>query len=354
MAQLSTNHGRLTFSLECFQMLPSLPDQVEPHVQVHSIGATGFNKFGFQSFEQLKQYTSEEKCVWIHLVGSHSDDFWKELSKFADITDEHIKSLRHPHPRSFIDEGHSGIFWSVFKPWITDTLDGLEVVNFYLGKRLLITRQFSHDDIFGSIVHKLFAQGDTLGDMGADRLAADLLENVIHAYYDVLSIGGAKLEQLQTRIIKHPGKVELNMINRAQQLVWIFLKSVWPISTITNTLYRSRNPVITADGKLDLAYCHEEASSVLRLFETYRDMSYDIMDVYVSGLGLRTNETTKILTIIATLFLPPTLIAGIYGMNFTIPEVHFPLGYYVCLASMFVVSFGLLAWLKLRGFIDFK
>lgn len=354
MAQLSFNHGRLTFSMECFQMLPSLPDQIEAHVQVHSIGSAGFNKYVFQSFEQLKEATSGETCVWLHLVGSHDDYFWKDLSKFADITDEHIKCLRNPHARSFVDENQLGIFWSVFKPWITDSFDGLEVVNFYICDRLLITRQFSQEDIFAPIVHKLFAQGDRLGELGADRLAADLLETIIHAYYDVLTIGGAKLEQLQTRVIKHPGKIELNMINRAQQLVWIFLKSVWPIDTITSALSRSRNPVITADGKLDLAYCHEEASSVLRLFETYREMSYDIMDVYVSGLGLRTNETTKILTVIATLFLPPTLIAGIYGMNFVIPEVHFPFGYYVCLASMFGVSFGLLAWLHWKGFLDFR
>lgn len=335
-------------------MLPSLADQVEAHVQVHSIGAAGFNKFPFLDFEQVAKIASEDNCVWLHIVGSHGDELWKELSKFADITDEHVKSLRNPHSRSNIDENELGVFWTVFKPWITESFDGLEVVNFYLGDRLLITRQFSHDDIFAPIVHKLFAQGDRLTGMTADVLAADLLESIIHAYYDVLTIGGAKLEQLQTRVIKHPGKVELELINRAQQLVWIFLKTVWPIDTITSALSRSRNPFLTADGKLDFAYCHEEASSVLRLFETYREMSYDIMDVYVSGLGLRTNETTKILTIIATLFLPPTLIAGIYGMNFVIPEVHFPAGYYVCLISMFVVSFGLLAWLKWKGFLDFR
>ncbi|HNA74564.1 MAG TPA: CorA family divalent cation transporter, partial [Candidatus Obscuribacter sp.] len=94
------------------------------------------------------------------------------------------------------------------------------------------------------------------------------------------------------------------------------------------------------------------AGAVVRLFETYRAMSYNLMDVYVSGLSLRTNESTVVLTMIATLFLPPSLIAGIYGMNFNIPEVHVTFGYYFCLASMVVVSGGLLIWLKLKGFID--
>lgn len=354
MEPLTFNHGRMTFSPESFEMVPSLPEVVEPRIQIHTIGEFGLNKFGFQDFETLKKHTSDETCVWIHLSGSHSNEFWKEITAFADISDEHTKYLRQPHMRSFVDETHDGIFWTVLKPFVSEQFDGLETVNFHLGTRVLITRQFSHDDVFSAVVHRLFALGDRLVGFGADRIAADLLVSIIRSYYDALTVGGAKLEKLQTRIIKFPGKVELDLINRAQQLVWIFLKAVWPIDTITHVLSRCKNPAISEDGKLEMSYCHDEASSVLGLFETYREMSYDIMDVYVSGLGLRTNETTKILTIIATLFLPPTLIAGIYGMNFQIPEVHLPLGYYLCLTSMFVVSFGLLAWLKFKGFIDFK
>jgi magnesium transporter len=353
MQTLDFNYGRMTFSIESFEMVPSLPDKVEPRIQIHSVGSFGLNKFGFQDFEMLKEVTKDETCVWIHLSGLHSDDFWKELVAYAGMSDEHAKYMKLPHPRSFIDDVQDGIFWTVLKPFVSDHLDGLEAVNFYLGPKVLITRQFSHDDVFSTIVHKLFAQGDRLIGFTADRIAADLMASIIRSYYDVLTVGGAKLEKLQTRIIKFPGKVELDLINRAQQMVWIFLKSVWPIDTITHVLSRCKSPNITEEGRLELSYCHDEASSVLRLFETYRDMSYDIMDVYVSGLGLRTNETTKILTIIATLFLPPTLIAGIYGMNFQIPEIHLPLGYYLCLASMFGVSFGLLAWLKIKGYLDF-
>lgn len=354
MGALAFEHGRLAFSQESFEMIPSLAEKVEPRVQVHYIGETGLNRTGFVDFEQTREVTNTQSCVWIHLAGSFEDEFWKNLSMFADLSDEFVKYIKNPHARSFIDEHPGGIFWTVFKPSVGEQFDALEVVNFYLSKGVLITRQFSHDDVFSLVTHRLMAKEDELKDVSADRLAAELLESVIRAYMDVLTVGGAKLEKLQTRIIRHPGKVELDMINRAQQMVWIFLKSVWPIETVTHFLSRSRNSILTADGKLDFSFCHDEAESVLRLFETYREMSYDIMDVYVSGLGLKTNETTKILTIIATLFLPPTLIAGIYGMNFQIPEIQLPLGYYLCLGAMFAVSFGLLAWLKLRGFIDFR
>lgn len=355
MEKLSFSHGRQNFSLECFEMVPTLPEVIEPRIQVYSVNANGLNKFGFHDFEQLKSMTEGDNFVWLHLSGSHSNEFWKELKAYADLSDEFVKSLRDPHSRSFIEELHGvGLFWSVHRPFVSEHFDGLEIVNFYLGTKILITRQFSHDDVFVEVVHRLFARETLLADFGADRIAAELVDSIIRSYYEALNLGGAKLEKLQTRIIRHPGKVELELINRAQQLVWIFLKSVWPLDTITHVLSRTKNPAISDEGKQEFSYCHDEADSCLRLFETYREMSYDVMDVYVSGIGLRTNETTKILTIIATLFLPPTLIAGIYGMNFQIPEVHLPLGYYICLGSMFIVSFGLLAWLKVKGFIEFK
>lgn len=353
METLTFNHGRLTFCTQSFEMVPNLPDLVEPRVQVHYINETGLAKTGFVGFDELKDQVGDH-CLWLHLTGTLDSDFWKSLSTFIDISDEDVKHLKNPHSRSLIYDSPQGIFWTLPKPFVSAQFDSLETVNFYLGKSILITRQFSHDDVFSMVVHRLFAQEERIAEFTCDRLASDLLEDIIRSYYDVLTTGGAKLEKLQTRIIKHPGKVELELINRAQQLVWIFLKSVWPIETVTHVLARSKNAYISADGKLEFSHCHEEASSILKLFETYREMSYDIMDVYVSGLGLRTNETTKILTIIATLFLPPTLIAGIYGMNFQIPEVQFPLGYYLCLGSMFMVSGGLLLWLKSRGYIEFR
>ncbi|MBX9669810.1 MAG: hypothetical protein K2X93_19455 [Candidatus Obscuribacterales bacterium] len=333
-------------------MVPSLPDYVELRVQIYTIGKNGFNRAGFSDFETLDQTRNEEHCIWLHLSGSLNDEFWKELRKFADLSDEQLKSLKLPQAKSFVYEQNNGVFWSVRHPFVSDSFDGLETVNFLLCDRVLITRQFSHDDVFRDVVNRYFAMEEEVSEFGADRLAADLLESVIHAYHDVLTVGGAKLERLQTRIIRNPGKSELELINRAQQMIWIFLKSVWPLETISQSLSRSRSKAISNEGRFEFSQCHNEAESILRLFETYREMSYDIMDVYVSGLGLRTNEITKILTIIATLFMPPTFIAGVYGMNFKIPEVDIPLGYYLCLGVMVLVSVTMLIWLRRKGFLD--
>ncbi|HEY9788260.1 MAG TPA: CorA family divalent cation transporter [Candidatus Obscuribacterales bacterium] len=353
MKELSFNQGRLAFSLETFEMTPCLPDFVERRIRLFYLDEAGFRETSFTDFEDLKALWQEKPLVWLHLSGTLSEDFWKPLSKILDVGDEEIKYLRSPHRNSLFEDFPNSMFWTLHRPSVSEAFDAIETVNFLLTEKFLVTRQFSHDAAFTTVVHKLMSKGNKLQGFGVDCLAAELIGDIIGAYEEGLKMGGTKLEAIQNKIIRHPGKEELRLINRAQQVIWIILNTVWPITTILQAILRSKNPALTENGKLDMQFRLQEADSVVRLFETYRAMSYNLMDVYVSGIGLKTNETTTVLTIIATLFLPPTLIAGIYGMNFQIPEVHVQFGYYFCLAAMFAVSAGLLIWLKRKGFIDF-
>ena len=335
-------------------MNPCLPDKLEPRIHYYLLDENGLTMRPFVDFDDICMEGKQAGICWLHLTGTLSDEFWKHLAKFMDLSDEQLKLIRSPHHRSFFDEFHNGLFWTLQRPSVGEVVEAIEVVNFFMTDRVIVTRQFSHDSAFNITVDRLMARGNMLANYTVDRLSAHLVEDVIHTFVEVLKVGGTRLETIQTRIIKHPGKEELMLINRAQQIIWIFLNTVWPLETVCMQLSRSRCTMISEDGRRELGYCYDEATTVGRMFETYRSMSYNLMDVYVSGLGLRTNETTMILTVIATLFLPPTLIAGIYGMNFQIPEVHLTFGYYACLVLMVGVSGGLLWWLKTRGFLDFK
>lgn len=354
MKYLAFSYGRMAFDLNTFEMHPSLPDSLERRIRFYCLTNDGLSESSFSDFNDAAEKRKVHGFVWLHLAGSLGDEFWKQLAEFLDLTDEQVKLMVSAHQRSFFEEFHNGLFWSMQRPSVSQSVDAIEVINFFMADRVLITRQFSHDSAFSIVVHKLLAKESAINHYTVDRLAADLIEDVIGTYMDVLKIGGTRLESIQNRIIRHPGKQELKLINRAQQIIWIFLNTVWPVETVILALSRCASPIITEQGRQHLQYRFDEAETVVRMFETYRSMSYNLMDVYVSGLGLRTNETTMVLTVIATLFLPPTLIAGIYGMNFQIPEIHLTWGYYLCLASMVAVSGGLLLWLRKRGFIDFE
>lgn len=354
MKELAFTHGRLSFDHTTFEMNPCLPEKLEPRIQYYLLNEQGLTPRPFTDFDDVCTQRGDKDICWLHLTGTLGDEFWKHLAQFMDLTDEQLKLMRAPHYRSFFDEFHNGVFWTLYRPSVGETVEAIEVVNFFMTERVIVTRQFSHDSAFAITLDRLMARGEALAAYSVDRLAAHLIEDIIQTYVDVLKIGGTRLEAIQSRIIKHPGKAELLLINRAQQVIWIFLNTVWPLETVVLALSRCRCTAITDKGRQELGYCHDEAASVVRMFETYRSMSYNLMDVYVSGLGLRTNETTMILTIFATVCLPPTLIAGIYGMNFEIPEVHATFGYYICLGAMILISAGLYIWLKKRGSLDFS
>jgi magnesium transporter len=353
MKELTFRHGMLTFSHDTYQMLPALPDTIEPKIQSYYVGGYGLMEAPFKTFDDIEGRRESGTQSWLHLSGSIDDDFWTGLRQALNLSPEQLELIKHPHQDSFFEDYPNGLFWSLQHPLVSQNLESIETVNFYLSKCVLITRQFSDVPIFSESIENLMARGDQIEHITVDVLAEELVGDVVDSYVQVLKFGGTRLEDIQNKIIRNPGKSELNLINRAQQVIWIYLNAMWPIETVLNSISRSKNPLLTSAGREELDYQREQAAAVVRLFETYRQMSYNLMDVYVSGIGLRTNETTAILTIIATLFLPPTLIAGIYGMNFNIPEYHVQYGYYLCLAVMFVVSGGLLVWLKIKGFIQF-
>lgn len=346
-------YGRQIFCTETFEMVPSLPDIVERRIQYFYADNDGLMEAHFIDFEHLQEDMKDKSLVWLHVSGTIGDEFWKHLRQFLDLSDEQVKILRNPHKRAYFDDFPNGMFWSVQSPAVTESVDALETINFLLTEKVLFTRQFSHDNAFSVTSHNLISKAEMHKNMTTDVLAGELMEDVLLNYVDVLKLGGTKLETIQNKIIRNPGKEELHLINRSQQMIWIFLNVLWPVETVINSVQRSKNKVLSEAGKQEFAYRMHEVGALVRTFETYRSMSYNLMDVYVSGLGLRTNETTEVLTIVATLFLPPTLIAGIYGMNFNIPEVHNPYGYYVCLLAMFAVSGGLLYWFKQKGIIRF-
>lgn len=138
------------------------------------------------------------------------------------MSDEQLKMLKFPHGKPAYEEYSNGIFWSMQRPFVTESTDAIENVNFYMTEKVLFTRQFSQDAAFNLVSHRMMAKGHTLTGMSVDRLAASLIDDVLQSYVEFLTVGGAKLESIQNKIIRRPGSEELHLINSAQQMIWIF------------------------------------------------------------------------------------------------------------------------------------
>lgn len=159
MKEIDFTHGRLAFSKDTYEMLPCLPEMVDPRIQLFYMDPNGLLESGFREFAELETLRDQTNILWIHVSGVPSQEFWKQLGKFTDVGDEQMKYLRSPHTRSFFEDFENGLFWTLQRPSITENVDALETVNFLMVDKVLVTRQFSHENAFSLVVHKVMSKG---------------------------------------------------------------------------------------------------------------------------------------------------------------------------------------------------
>jgi magnesium transporter len=195
-------------------------------------------------------------------------------------------------------------------------------------------------------------------EAGADYLAYALLDAMVDSYFPILEEYGERLETLEDAIITRPDHHTVARIHAAKRDLLTLRRAIWPQRETFNTLLRDVIPLITDETRLHLRDCYDHTVRLIDLVETYRELGSDLMDVYLSSVSNRTNEIMRVLTVIATIFIPLTFIAGVYGMNFdpdtspwNMPELNWYWGYPFALTLMTTVIVGQLVFFWRRGWL---
>jgi len=193
---------------------------------------------------------------------------------------------------------------------------------------------------------------------GADYLAYALLDAVIDSYFPVLEAYGERLDDLEAEISEHPGPVTVARIQQTKHDLQALRRTIWPQRDTLNVLIRDATPLISDETRVFLRDCYDHSIYIMELVETYHEVAAGLIELYMSSVGHRMNEIMKVLTVIATIFIPLTFIAGIYGMNFNpaaspwnMPELNWYLGYPFALGLMVVVVLGMLFYFRRRRWI---
>jgi magnesium transporter len=226
-----------------------------------------------------------------------------------------------------------------------------------LGPNFVVTFQEKPGDCFGNVRQRLRAGKGLLRKSGPDYLAYALLDAVVDGYFPVLEVYGERLEHLEDQIVADMPADCLLRIHDLRRDLLTLRRAVWPLREAINTLLRDAE-TIQKETRLYLNDCYDHTVQIMDLVETYREIASGLMEVYLSSMGNRLNEVMKMLTIIATIFIPLTFIAGIYGMNFdteaspwNMPELEWAYGYPACLLFMATIAGILLAYFRRRGWI---
>jgi len=234
-----------------------------------------------------------------------------------------------------------------------------EQVSLFLGQKYVLTfQERPGTDSFDPVRDRLRRRRARFLQLGADYLAYALLDAIVDGYFPVLEELGARLERLDADILDCTGGDHLTRLHRLRGDLLMLRKNLWPQREAIHTLIRDPHPLICAETLVFLRDCYDHTVQLLDVVETYRELCADLREYHYSQISTRTNEVVKTLTIISTIFIPLSFVAGVYGMNFdpdaspyNMPELRARYGYPATLAFMAAVGAGLLVWMRRRGWL---
>jgi magnesium transporter len=202
-------------------------------------------------------------------------------------------------------------------------------------------------NIFASVENRLQKSNGKIRKKNPDYLAYALFDAMVDNYFLVLEKIGTQIEELEEEILDEPSRESLEWLHYVKRELTILRKSVWPLRDVINSLIRSDSDLILDDTLKYFMDIYDHTMQIIETLEAFRDVTASLLDMYLSAISNRMNEVMKVLTVIATIFIPLTFIVGIYGMNFRyMPELTWKWGYFVILAVMAIVGTGMAIYFK--------
>jgi magnesium transporter len=227
-----------------------------------------------------------------------------------------------------------------------------EQVSIVLGKHFVLTFQESESDLFDAIRARARQKGERLRKNTTDYLAYALLDLLVDKYFVVLEEIGNKIEHLEDQLIQDATSEMLGQIYLTKRALLALRRHIWPLRQVILQLERDQAEFIADENRIYLRDLYDHIIRVTDHVETYRESITGMLDIYLSSVSNRMNEVMKVLTVISTIFVPLTLAASVYGMNWQwMPELEFYYGYPVFLAVMFIVTMVLVGYFRRRKWV---
>ena len=289
---------------------------------------------------------------WINIVGLRDTAVLAEAEKrfgLHSLTSEDILNTRQ---RPKLDDMGDYLYLSLKMLEYDEESKKIlrEQLSLILGPDFVLTFQEGKDDPFEPVRDRLRRGRGRIRSFGPDYLFYSLLDAVVDNYFLILESLVDEIEPLEERVLSNPNKSVLQTLSGLKRKTLIAHKWVWPMAEMVNRLQHDDSPLIQDRTTPFLRDLHDHAVQINDALETARETLSSLFDAYVSGINLKMNEVMKVLTFIATLFIPLTFIAGLYGMNFRyMPELEWRLGYFLVLGLMAVLAGGMLWYFKKKN-----
>jgi len=294
------------------------------------------------------------KRMWLDVTGLRNLEAIEQIGKIFHLHPLLLEDITHTDQRPKFDT-YDDILYIVARMFSQDEHHGIhsEQVSIIIGKTFVISFQERAGDVFDPVRERLQMGKKTIHTNGPAYLAYSLLDTIVDNYFLILEDIGERIEILEDKLIKNPTPETLHSINRLKQDALVLRRSVWPLRDVVNRFEREDSSLLNKETRVYVRDLYDHTVQIIEAIETYRDVLSGMVDLYLSSVSNKMNAIMKVLTIIATIFIPLTFIAGVYGMNFKyMPELSWRYGYLLVLLVMVLLVIGMLGYFKKKGWFE--
>ena len=296
-----------------------------------------------------RPYVEKETVTWINVTGLHDTKLLSEIGEVFKIHPLILEDVLNTGQRPKFEDNNEYLF-CVVKMLYRGKGDGevvSEQVSLVLGRGYLLTFQEMEGDVFDMIRDRIRTGKGRIRKMGCDYLAYALLDAIVDNYFTVLEDIGDKIECLQDAVTERPELDTLQTMHQLKREMIFMRKNLWPIRELVSEIEKSESDLLSEGLSPYLRDVYGHTFQVIDTVEAWREMLSGALDIYMTGVSNRMNEVMKVLTVIATIFIPLTFIVGVYGMNFEhMPELRWKPGYAAVWGLMICVGIGMAVFFK--------
>ncbi len=324
-----------------------------PKIHVLDYGPDAVEERDVASVEDLAAFIERDTVTWVDVQGIGDEAAIRRIGELFSLhplaLEDAINVPQRPKAEAY---ERFQLFITRMTRCDTGAEVDVEQLSIFFGPTFVLTLQERYGDIFDPVRERIRSGVGPIRRLGPDYLAYAIIDTVVDGYYPVLETIGDFLETLEEETLERAQPIHLRRMYEAKRQLLGLRRAIWPQREAINALIRTEHPLVSEMVRLHLRDCYDHAVQVIDVTESYRELVGTLMDLYLSIMGQRTNEVMKVLTIMATIFIPLTFVAGVYGMNFThMPELAWPWAYPAVLGVMALTAGAMIAYFWRKGWI---
>jgi magnesium transporter len=332
------------------------PNAEPTRIRVIGYGAGSILEREIKDVQEIRSLMAQAPKIWIDVIGLGSEQTLRSLGEFLKLHPLAMEDVVNVHQRAKVDDFEDSLF-VIARMIDNEDTACTEQLAFFLKENLLVSCQERPGDCWDPLRQRIRQQRPNIVHAGVDYLLHSLLDAVIDSYFPAIDRIVEQVDALELEIIERVGPHQMQRVHELRGQLLAIRRAIRPHREMVNELVRDSKPTISPETRVHLRDCYDHVIQVIDTVDTYRELTSDLRDFYLSSVSNNMNEIMKVLTIISTIFIPLSFIAGVYGMNFSdkspwnMPELYWQYGYLFALGLMALVAGILLVYFRRRRWI---